>query len=171
MMKNTPLLQTPRLSLRPFKEGDAPAIYRWCSSEKVTKYLFWLPHRDPGVSERLLKVWLRKRRNYSWGLEENGDLFGEIEVIKDLPSGGFEIGYISREDKWNQGYMSEALIAVLAFLFGKGGYSYCYAETDKGNLASRALLEKRGFQVQKEEGRFIGKTGKNIIVIEYLLKK
>ena len=105
----TPVLKTERLLLRPFTLEDAPAMYRWTSSIKCTEFLFWRPNRSPEDSARILSRWVSKPRNYAWAIDLGGTAIGEINVIKNLPNQGFEIGYILRDDQWGQGYMPVAL--------------------------------------------------------------
>lgn len=168
MKKETPRLVTSRLLLRPFEEGDAPSIYMWCSSLRVTEYLFWYPHKDIGVSERLLKNWLRKKRNLSWGIVIGDDLFGEVEVIKDVEGKGCEIGYTLREDMWGRGYAYEALQAVLSYLFLTAGYSFVYAETDERNLKSASLLLRSAFTLTKEKLPYhIAKKNEDVLLNRY----
>jgi RimJ/RimL family protein N-acetyltransferase len=119
----TPVLKTERLLLRPFALEDAPAMYRWTSSLKCTEFLFWRPNRSLEDATRILSRWVNKPRNYAWAIDLSGTAIGEINVIKNLPNQGFEIGYILRDDQWGQGYMSEAFTAVLSFLWNQG-YRY-----------------------------------------------
>ncbi len=171
-MKETPILTTPRLKLRPFTLDDVDRLYHWCGSFTTTQYLFWYPHRDKSVSERLLKNWLRRKRNYSWAIDDGGGAIGEIQVIKDLPGQGFEIGYILQEESWHQGFMKEALLAVLHFLFNEDHYLYSYEETDARNLASRHLLESVGYEfLGLKENVFISKKNETITLAQYRLKK
>lgn len=47
----TKVLETPRLTLRPFTVDDAPAMFaNWASDGQVTQYLTWPTHTDPSVS-------------------------------------------------------------------------------------------------------------------------
>jgi ribosomal-protein-alanine N-acetyltransferase len=171
-MKNTPLLHTDRLVLRPFSLEDSPEVYAWCSSWVTTQYLFWYPHRDIEVSKRLVSSWVRKKRNYSWALERDGKAVGEIQVIKDLPNHGFEIGYILREDYWHQGLMQEGVQAVLRFLFLEDGYEYGYEETDERNASSRRLLEKVGFVFKERKSDvFIAKKNETVALAVYTMTK
>lgn len=169
-MKKTPTLVSNRLTLRPFAEGDGPSIYKWCSSLNVTKYLFWYPHKDTMVSERLLKVWLRKKRNYSWGICLDNDLFGEVEVIKEIGEKECEIGYTLREDMWGKGYAKEALRKILCFLFVSMGYKSIYAETDARNERSGFLLSSLGFhQLNENVPYYVAKKDEHIFLNQYLL--
>jgi ribosomal-protein-alanine N-acetyltransferase len=167
----TPEIKTTRLLLRPFQREDAPDMYRWTSSLKCTEFLFWRPNRSLEDTKRILSRWVNKPRNFAWAISLGNEVIGEINVIKDLPCHGFEIGYILRDDTWGQGYMSEAFSAVLSFLW-KQGYRYGFAETDARNLRSRRLLEKFGFQlIGTEAGRYIGKIDQKVDVVQYRLDR
>jgi len=166
-MVETPLLKTEKLILRPWTVLDAPAVNRWCGSPLCTKYLFWYPHRSLEDTEKIVNKWVRKRRNYSWAIVYSDLVIGEVEIIKDLPHDGVEIGYILRDDYWGKGLMSEALEGVLAYLRGNGK-AYCYAETDERNAASRHLLAKLGFQfLGLEEDRFVAKKNEKVTIAKY----
>jgi RimJ/RimL family protein N-acetyltransferase len=162
-MKITPTLNTERLILRPFVEEDAPRVYAWCSSPQVTAHLFWHPHRDLSVTQRVLADWIKKKRNYFWALDDGSGAIGEIEIIKDFDDGGCEIGYILLEEKWGQGYMKEALLKVVSFLFNEGGYRYVYAEAESSNAASLGLLARLGFKVTGvEQGVYVSKIDRKV---------
>jgi [ribosomal protein S5]-alanine N-acetyltransferase len=166
-----PPLKTERLTLRAFTEEDAPFVYKWCSSLKCAQYLFWYPHRSLEVTQKIVHKWVRKRRNYSWAIVLNDEPIGEVEIIKDLPEHGFEIGYILRDDMWGHGYMKEALSSVLSYMFSVG-YLSCYAETDERNAASRGLLEKLGFAYEGlEENHLIEKKNEKVNLAKYRLAK
>jgi ribosomal-protein-alanine N-acetyltransferase len=171
-MKETPILKTARLTLRPFAFSDVADVYEWCSSLKTTAYVFWYPHKDIHVTERLVQNWVRKKRNYSWAIDAGQGAIGEVQVIKDLPDQGFEIGYILKESAWQKGYMSEAVQAVLHFLFVEQGYRYSLEEVDERNLASRHVLEKMGYRLLEiKEDVLIEKKADIIDVALYRLDK
>ncbi|MCI1245067.1 MAG: GNAT family N-acetyltransferase [Bacilli bacterium] len=166
-MKETPFIRTERLSLRSFVYADARAVHEWCGSLSCTRYVFWHPHRDLAATERILAGWIRKRRNLSWALVLDGEPIGEVEIVKNLPGKGFEVGYILREESWGRGFMKEALSSVLAYMKGIGKL-FCYAETDERNVSSRRLLERLGFSlIGEEKGRHIAKKDETINVVMY----
>ena len=166
-MVETPLLNTERLTLRSWTALDAPAVNRWCASPLCTQYLFWYPHRSLDATVKIVNKWVRKRRNYSWAIVYLGLVIGEVEIIKDLPREGVEIGYILRDDFWGKGLMGEALEGVLSYLGGIGK-AYCYAETDERNASSRRLLEKLGFQfLGLEKDRFVAKKNEKVTLAKY----
>ena len=43
----TPILETDRLVLRPFKEDDVADVFEcWESDPDIAKYMFWTSHND-----------------------------------------------------------------------------------------------------------------------------
>ncbi|MGN0400969.1 MAG: GNAT family N-acetyltransferase [Acetatifactor sp.] len=43
----TPILETDRLILRPFRQEDTKAVFEcWVSGPDVAKYMFWTSHKD-----------------------------------------------------------------------------------------------------------------------------
>lgn len=171
-MKETPTIQTPRLLLREFKIEDAPDVYTWTGSLEVTKYLWWLPNRDLETTEKILSKWIRLKRNYSWAVCLEDHPIGEVQVIKDLPEKGFELGMTSAEAYWGHGYMKEAISHAIAYLFSHGIYDYGYAESDERNLASHYLLKALGFEeCGRKENLPIEKKGEVINVICFRLSQ
>ncbi len=171
-MKETPILKTPRLLLRPFEKKDLFDVYEWTSSWEVTRYLWWYPNRDIHVTEKLLGNWIRKKRNYSWAVEKEGEVLGEVQIIKDLPGNGFEFGMISKQKSWGHGYMKEAILHALDFCFTQAGYRFGYAESDERNVRSHALLEKLGFKkAGRKENVPIEKKGESINVLCFELSE
>lgn len=163
-----PSLTSQRLLLRSWQIEDAEALYSWCGDLKVTEFLFWYPHRDLEVSKRLLAKWVKKPRGFSWAITLNNQPIGEIQLIKDLPNGGGEIGYTLSSSYWGKGYMSEAFCLVKEYLT-KQGYRYLYAESDSHNARSIAFLTKQGFKKKEEKPYHIDKKNEDIILSAFLL--
>lgn len=58
-------------------------------------------------------------------------------------------GYLLNRASWNQGYMTEALRAVLAYEFGTRGAPRLRATCDIANPASARVMEKVGMRREK----------------------
>ena len=71
----------------------------------------------------------------------------------------YEIGFHIRSDCWRRGYALEAARAVIAHAFYDLGASALFAGHNPRNEASRRLLEKLGFEYQRDE--FYPPTGLN----------
>jgi RimJ/RimL family protein N-acetyltransferase len=61
------------------------------------------------------------------------------------------VGYILDRRHWNKGYMSEAMARMIDHAFNDLNLNRLEADTDPGNTASLALLERFGF---RREGLF-----------------
>ena len=171
-MKETPILTTSRLTLRPFVLEDAKGVYEWTGSWEVTKYLWWYPNRDLKTTIKILKKWIRNQRNYSWAIARENEVIGEVQVIKDLPSNGFEFGITSKVSAWGKGYMREASFKAIEYLFSSGLYEYGYAESDARNKRSHHLLEALGFiKTQEKKDVLIAKKNETIDIVCYRLDK
>lgn len=163
----TKRLKTQRLVLRRFRPGDAGAMFdNWASDPRVTQYLTWDPHISPDQSRAVIASWIamyEHRDYYHWAIEYKGQPVGSIGLVelsdKDARAvAGYCLGY----DYWGKGLMTEALSAVIAYLFGEVGLNRLYAFHDVENPASGKVMMKCGMQpegilrehLRKKDGTF-----------------
>ena len=144
-------LETSRLILRPFTLADADAMYRnWASDPEVTKFLTWPAHSSIAVSEMVIGSWLQeyeKDSYYQWMIvpKERGQPIGSISVVRQKDAiEEAEIGYCLGSAWWHQGIMTEALNAVMAFLFEQVGMNRVAARHDANNPHSGGVMQKCG---------------------------
>ncbi len=146
----TRTIETDRLILRRFTVEDAPAMYsNWASDPEVTRFLTWQPQVSPEATAELLRDWCGRYENgyfYQWAIElkELGEPIGTISVVEqndDLKKA--HIGYCIGKLWWNQGIMTEALSAVIDFLFSEG-YQRLDSRHDPNNPHSGKVMEKCG---------------------------
>ncbi len=142
-------IETDRLILREFKVNDAKDMFEnYTNDDEVTKYLTWKPHKNIQETEELLKTWVKnykKKNSYLWAicLKTDNKVIGSIEVSKlnnDLKSA--EIGYCLSKKYWHKGIMSEALNAVINYIFTKTEYSLLRARHDTRNIHSGLVMKK-----------------------------
>ncbi len=138
-------LHTPRLILRPFREGDEEAMFRnWTQDERVARYCRWYPHKDISETEWFLKnCCLGAEYNWAITLKGKDEPIGGINVVGENDAGVSEIGYVLAHEYWGQGLMTEAAQAVLAELF-RCGFEKIGAWHDVNNPASGKVMEKCG---------------------------
>ena len=153
--KGTVRLETERLILRKFTENDAESVFKnWASDDEVTKFLTWPTHRSVEVSKAYIDFCLESYKHddsYQWGIElkETGELFGNISVVKvneDLEA--LELGYVIGRRFWGDGYMAEAVKAVIAFLFEEAGANRIAARHDTNNPNSGKVMKKAGMKYE-----------------------
>ncbi len=148
----TQRLETDRLILRRFTLKDIEPMYRnWASDDEVTKFLRWPTHSSVDVTTRLLSSWLddyNRDDNYQWAivLKDNGDEpIGSISVVEFKDKLALaHIGYCIGRPWWHKGITSEALQAVIKFMFDEVGVNKVESMHDPNNPNSGKVMKKCG---------------------------
>ncbi len=146
----TQRLETDRLILRRYVSEDAAAMYKnWASDKEVTKYLMWPAHSSKEISQRVTDNWVKQYSDdsfYHWAivLKENGnEPIGDIAVVHmDEKVSSVHIGYCLSKAWWHQGITSEALKAVMDFLFDEVGVNRIESRHDPRNPNSGKVMQK-----------------------------
>ncbi len=151
-------IETLRLNLRRFEEKDAKDMYQnWAGDPLVCKYLSWGPHANEEISRKRILSWVSnymRYNSYVWALElkRNHNAVGSISVeIQDDRYETCEVGYCLGREYWSQGLMTEALSAVMHFLFFEVGYESIRAKHDVLNIASGKVMQKAGMHYSNTE--------------------
>ena len=147
-------LETKRLYLRKFEDEDIDFVYSHFSNPNISEYLY---DNDPPKSADEAKEILEwcmdfdSENHIRWCIVRKEDLI-QIGTCgfhgHDQKNNAVEIGYDLSSAYWNQGYMSEALRAMLAFGFSHLGLNRTYAYVYVSNVRSNRLLEKLGFTLE-----------------------
>lgn len=152
--KGTATIETPRLILRRAKTEDAEAMLRnWANDPEVTKYLTWPPHGNISVTQTVLAAWeegYAKEDYYQWMivLKELGEPIGSIMANTVGRAASAHIGYCIGKAWWHQGIMSEALQAVMDYLFDQVGYHRIESRHDPNNPNSGKVMAKCGMKYE-----------------------
>ncbi len=150
-MSEMSVLLTERLRLRPFRDGDAEAMFRnWTNDEEVARFCRWYRHKELKSTKWLLDLYLREAAegfDHRWGitlLENDDEVIGSVEVVgvKNHDQNA-EIGYVMARRYWNKGYTTEAVKAVIEELF-RCGYTVVCGRRHTDNPASGRVMEKCG---------------------------
>ena len=139
-------LTTDRLTLSPWNLSFTKKMFEnWASDARVTKYLSWNPHKNVEETEQVVLSWMESAR-YNWciRLKETGEPIGSIDMVNNSEKDfRCEIGYCLGYNFWKKGYMTEALKAVIEFLF-KEGYNKIVLKHAVENVASGRVMQKAG---------------------------
>ena len=153
--KGTQTLETPRLILRRAELSDAAAMYRnWASNPEVTKFLTWPAYSSQDTAAERLQIWqdgYASPETYQWMIvpKDLGETIGTISVVElDNRIEKAEIGYCIGSPWWHRGYTSEALRAVLDYLFAEVGFRRIAARHDTNNPHSGAVMQKCGMHYE-----------------------
>lgn len=145
----TQTLRTDRLVLRRYTMDDVDAMYEnWAKDTEVTAYLFWDAHPDTDVTREVLGTWVPQYAEagyYNWGIEMDGVLIGNIAVVDCSDRNEWaEIGYVIGKAYWGRGIMTEALEAVLRYLFETVAVHRICLKHDVENVGSGRVMIKNG---------------------------
>jgi RimJ/RimL family protein N-acetyltransferase len=147
-------LETERLVLRPFEEGDLDAFFAIQSDAEVARWLY----NDPRSLEETRELLGRKVAGRRFTAEdewisaavierENGQLVGDMAlhwVSAEHKTG--ELGFIFDPAHQGRGYATEAARAFLAFGFEGMGFHRMIGRAEARNTASIRVLEKLGMR-------------------------
>ena len=170
-------VETERLLLREVRESDTQTIFdRWANDPEVTRYMTWNPHRSAEDTRMIVDYWLSeygKDTTYRWVIVPKGEdkPVGMIDVVSYDDDGTPAIGYCEGKAYWGRGYMTEALNAVTALLFGEGFRELKISAVDE-NKASNRVIQKAGFTYEKSESIPMSLAKPDIVTLNtYRLKK
>lgn len=155
-MIELPVLRTRRLQLRPLRRSDALAIQKAASMRDIADTMISLPHPYPGgEAERYIARQQAEREAdhaTTFVIEQKKDgLFCGLVEIREIERehSQAELSFWLTVEYWGQGYMSEAVHAVLPYVFTSLNLNRLYAYHMLRNPGSGCVLEKNGF---KQEG-------------------
>ena len=153
--KGTQTIETPRLILRRAVLEDAEPMFRnWASDPEVTKYLTWPTYEAIETAYQILDLWVseyEKSNYYQWMivLKELGEPIGSISVVRQNDRvEEAEIGYCIGSPWWHRGIMTEALMAVIEYLFTEVGMNRVAARHDLNNPHSGGVMRKCGMKYE-----------------------
>ena len=153
--KGTQTIETDRLILRRAVREDAEPMFRnWASDPEVTKYLTWPAYETVETAYPILDMWIseyEKPNYYQWMIElkELGEPIGSISAVRQNDRvEEAEIGYCIGSQWWHKGIMTEALSAVIEYLFTEVGMNRVAARHDPNNPHSGGVMRKCGMKYE-----------------------
>lgn len=147
-------LRTSRLLLRAPRSADAQALLEIHADEQAMKYSNAAPWRSIDQAHGLISQsinWRESGRHVCFGIEriDSNRLLGTCTLFDiDRTNLRAEVGFILGPFAWRQGFMAEALAAVLVHAFEGLGMNRIEADTDPRNLPAIQLLKKTGFKME-----------------------
>ena len=154
-LTGTRTIETPRLTLRRFVPEDAEDMYaNWASDPEVRRFLTGPTHESVENSRRVIARWLPLYEGgayFNWAIEdkETGGVIGAISVSGlNEDTRAADVGYCLGRAFWNRGIMTEALRAVMDYLFHEVGVNRVEARHDARNPASGRVMEKAGMRLE-----------------------
>ena len=152
-MIEQPVLETPRLQLRPLELSDTSAIQKAAGAREIADTMISLPHPYPvGEAKRYIARQQAERedgRSVTFTIDQKAEgWFGGLVEVRDIDrehSQG-ELSFWLAVEAWGQGYMSEVVQEVVRYAFESLGLNRLFAYHMLRNPISGRVLEKNGFQ-------------------------
>lgn len=154
-------LRSPRLILRPLRQGDAAAVCAYRALPDVARFQSWEPGYGLADAAKLVASTERTR----WGtagawmqlgltLADSGELIGDCGIHFPAGTDGrqVELGITLSPRHQGRGLAAEAVGRVLGHAFDARGVHRAFAVTDAENLPAVGLFRRLGF---RQEAHFV----------------
>ncbi len=147
-----PVITTTRLVLRWISEDDIDSLFEIFSDPQVMRYWAFGPLAERSAAVAMQRETAAANLNgtyWKWGvaLRDSNKLIGTATLFNlNLDNGRGEIGYALGRTYWGNGYMNEALNALLLHAFEVIKLRRLEADVDPRNAHSIRTLERLGFQ-------------------------
>jgi RimJ/RimL family protein N-acetyltransferase len=154
---NVPVIETERLLLRGWRDGDVEDYARICSDREVMRHMWGgVPQPDALVArevDELVEHWERLGFGH-WAVEERatGLMVGRTGIKRhddwELDPENTEVGWLFARSRWGRGYATEAALAAVRFAFEEVCRPEVISIAAVGNAASRRVMEKAGLSMR-----------------------
>jgi RimJ/RimL family protein N-acetyltransferase len=158
--------ETERLILRPWKESDAAALYKYAKDPAIGPISGWPPHTSVDNSLEIIRIVVSAPETYAVVLKETGEpigsvgiMFGDVTHSAEMKNGEAEIGYWIGVPYWGKGLIPEAVRFLSHRCFTDLGMQAVWCGYYDGNDKSRRVAEKCGFQYHHTETEKISPLG------------
>lgn len=149
-----PILQGPRVTLRPITLNDAPTFVRWFSDPAIVRYMLPAIYKISLAKEKeYIKNVLKNKTDLIFCIiSETGEFIGSTGIHLDSPENkvaGFGI-VIGDKKYWGKGYAGECIELLGDYVFNKLKYNRWRLTVFVENKKAVKAYLKAGF---KKEGR------------------
>ena len=150
--ESLPTIDADRIRLRQITDDDVDSIYRIFSHPEVMRYWSTPPLVDRHAAAELVSEihdLFQRQVMLKWGIARKRDdeIIGTTTLFNlNLDNRRAEIGYGLDRAEWGNGYMQEALHALLDYAFNVLDLHRLEADVDPRNMNSIRTVEKLGFQ-------------------------
>ncbi len=148
-------LETERLLLRPFREGDIDAYAAMCADTEVMRYIGsrLVLSRDDAWRQMAMFAGHWQLRGFgTWAVEEraSGSFVGRVGL--HFPEGWpeRELAWTLAREYWGRGFASEAARAALTYAFNTLEWQRVISLIDPDNHRSIRLAERLGERFDRE---------------------
>src|SRR6266436_1782831 len=144
-------IESARLYVRPVSEPDLPALLEVNGDEEVTRFLPYAAWKSMSDAQ----AWFKRMTDleargsslqFVIALKQPGIAIGTCLLFQfEEANAQAEIGYVLGRAYWGQGYMREALAALIDCAFNRMSLRRLEAAVESQNAKSTRLLRDLGF--------------------------
>lgn len=151
------MLQTNRLTFRPYHDNDFPFLQSLLQDPEVVRFIGNGSVRDDKACNDFLQ-WIYNTYTYGNGLglqvlvNKQNERVGHAGLVPQTVEGKneIEIGYWIAKKHWGKGYATEAALALFAFARKNIEVDRVISLIQRENTASRNVAEKLMMKIEKE---------------------
>ena len=150
-------METERLLLRPWQDGDAEMLFKYASDPDVGPRAGWPPHKSVEESLGIIQTVFRSEGMWAVIWKESGEAIGCVGFLPasssnlKIAENHAEVGYWIARPYWGKGICTEALQMVIDYCFSEKGFTVLWGDYFPSNPASGRVMEKCGFLDTGEE--------------------
>ncbi len=152
-------LKSARITLRPLRPQDAPAVLAYRSNPEIYQFQTWQPKTLSEVEEFILRRCVSEPNLPGTWFQlaicknDSGELIGDcgLHFLKAAPR-QVEIGITLKPDAQHWGFATETLELVFNHIFADLEQHRIFASVDPNNHASIRLLER---MQMRQEAHFV----------------
>ena len=145
------IMETDRLILRPWRDSDAGALFKYASDPEVGPRAGWPPHKSEEESLKIICTVFAAEGMWAVQLKETGEAIGCVGYLPASASNlqiapdECEVGYWIARPYWGRGICTEALRMVIDYCFNDKGFNTLWGSYFPSNPASGRVMVKCGF--------------------------
>lgn len=147
------IIETERLILRPWEETEADTLFKYASDPEIGPIAGWPPHTSVENSLGIIRTIFSAPETYAVVLKDTGEPVGSCGIMfadglhsAAMKPGEAEIGYWIGKPYWGQGFIPEAVNALLSRCFNELALDAVWCGYYEGNSKSKRVCEKSGFK-------------------------
>ncbi len=166
------MIETNRIILRPWREEDAEALYKYASNPEVGPIAGWPVHTSVEHSREIIRTVFSAPETYAIVLKETvepvgccGIMFANSLHTADKKQGEAEIGYWIGKPYWGHGLVPEAVNAILGRCFNELELTAVWCGYYEGNIKSKRICEKCGFRFHHTNPDVFHRSAINVLSI------
>lgn len=172
------MIQTERLVLRPWRDDDAEALFKYACDPDVGPVAGWPVHTSVENSLEVIRTVFAAPEVYAVVVKNTEEPIGSCGIMfangphsAAMKGHEAEIGYWIGKPYWGQGLAPEAVEALLERSFNVLGLDAVWCGHYDENLKSRRVIEKCGFRYHHTNRDVISPLGDRRTEHFYLLTK